>query len=158
MLNLTDKQKQEMADRVIESLKNKDKRDKIFLQNEIDKVMQKAYCYLTKECKMIDDEALLYCKSKILNEEEFYLLFRNIMYFAESNNKLGEEVDNPFDNQTCYLKYKDLNIILRKIWGQGTAMQMRIDLIEDWNEELSFTYDEFIDWSRKEILNEKNNY
>lgn len=85
----------------------------------------------------------------LFTKEQFNLLFNGLGSYAENKNKIGKEVDNPFEHKVYYLKHHDLNVVLRTMWGQGTMRQMRTGLPKEWVEELSFTIEEYLDWVKE---------
>jgi len=125
--------------KIIEQLEN----DKLCLSQKRDNIMNSIYNHL-KQNNFIDNEEILYFpKNYQFSEADFTLLFRDVYEYAIDKHKCLIDEDNPFENYHFCLKYEDMNILCRIAWGQGTMMQMRTDLIEDWDNKKSFTYEKY---------------
>lgn len=144
LFNLSDEDMKRAAQELVEERAKKELKRMVFIASRQDEVMELIYKKLkTKKC--IDNEDIMYFPKKFkFTYEEFQWLFDSIMEYANNNIKfVGEEEDNTFPNAYMCLKYKRTKILLRIMWGQGCSMQMRTDLPERWNKELSFAYEKF---------------
>lgn len=134
----------------LEQDKIKEQKRIAFIKEKQDSVMEKIYNFL-KNNDLIDNEDMVYLPDNYeFSLEEFSMLFDNVSDYAHKLNKESIEEDNIFPNFNFFLKYKDMNILLRIMWGQGVCQQMRVDLPAQWNENKSITYEEYKEHILKE--------
>lgn len=127
-----------------EFIKEQEEEQKLY--NSIDKkaVMEKVYNIL-KEKKHLDKDEVLYSSDKLkINEIEFLALFYKLFEYADEHDLLIHNWDYFEEYYLCF-EYKDMNIVCRKVYGQGTAKIFTTDreIIEKyWQEEKAFNFDD----------------
>jgi hypothetical protein len=139
LCNLTDDEINKLVDQIIEHEKQDRAEHEKFAVTRQGIIMEDVYDYLKTNNVMIDSEELSYFPNKFFfSYREFEMLADNILEYAMNNNKL---IYNELDEKSCGIKYKDMKIIVRIISGQGTSIQMRTDLVNEyWNEDKKFDY------------------
>lgn len=80
------------------------------------------------------------------------MIFDDLEAYAKDKKLIVIEDDDYFSNSNYCLKYKDKNIYLRIAYGQGTCIQMRIDMPEYWDENKSFSYVDYKEERDRNVL------
>lgn len=123
----------------VEEQQQKQFKNMIFIATRQDEVMELAYQFLKKQ-KHIDDDDIRYSSEKFsFSIEEYEFLFDNIIQYAKEKDLFYNNQNEIFETMFTIIRYKDSNIVLRIISGQGTASQMFFNKEDN----SYFTYEDF---------------
>lgn len=122
---------EDVLDKVIQKHIKQEQEFKQFKKERQHQVMEEVYMMLKNNIDFIDDEDVFY-NPELYNFsfKEFKWLFNSIMINFKNDSNSYEE----------YMIYKDMKIVVRKIYGQGICRQMRTDM--NFDDEIAFKYED----------------
>jgi len=108
-----------------------------------DEVMEKIVAHL-KNNGAVDNEDIAYFPDKFaFTGEEYSQVFDNLRVYGNELSRAMLDEENCFKHEIFHISYNDVKIYIQIMWGQGTSIFMRLADEEEWNQEASFTYEEF---------------
>lgn len=144
-----EKDMDEAIKEMMKEQEEKHKKNLYFIKHNQNETMNRMMKIIEKEGSFHDEDLLYREKEYDVNLEEYYFLFDNLSAYAEEFDLIGFEDDNIFEHKLYYLNYEDKKILIQIMWGQGTAISFKLADDDGWDEELSFSYEDF----KNEIYN-----
>ncbi|MFF2532256.1 hypothetical protein ACFVS2_25435 [Brevibacillus sp. NPDC058079] len=137
MLHLTDQEMENISNKFVKEYQKKVEERNTFTKTKQDEGIYLLARYV-KEHQFLDGDSREFAE---LSSKEFHFLFDNVMDVAEELGKVGEDENAEFPNKMSFLKVNDVHLIFFIMWGQGTCTQVYVNQ-EEWQDELSFTYEQ----------------
>jgi len=151
-MKFTDKLMKEMEEGMAKcalELEEKEKQKVLDIQNgRLQRVMETIYLHLKKEKALDKDDITYDPENFLISGEDFDFIFDLLHFYAKELDFIGqdavdEEEDIFFEHEIGYFTYKDLHIMFKIMWGQGTACWFSVPAKEHWQQHLSFSFDDF---------------
>lgn len=126
-----------------EKMKKEEEENKQFIKNRQRQVMTDVLQHIRANGALCDDSFDANEKNIPFTNEEFKLLFNNLHTYATEMSCLQNDEDCGFFNEEAFFYFEREKLSLFLMQGQGTFTKLSLASDEEWNEDLSFTYDEF---------------
>jgi hypothetical protein len=116
----------------------------------LQRVMENIYLHLKKE-QVLDKDDITYSPEKFLiSGDDFDFVFDLLRFYAAEMDFIGQEEPEDeeaicFEHEIGWITYKDLHILFKIVWGQGAACWFEVADEKTWNENLSFSFQDFAD-------------